>query len=98
MSARRIDMDRLQELVRRHRLKTGAREVARLLGMSPNTSRVYRLALATQDLLEGPWRPSPSSTSSRQLCKRRCRASRSAVHVVAGGVDGPHEAPGEQRP
>jgi transposase len=54
MSVRRIDMDRLQELVRLHRMKTGAREVARLLGMSPNTERVYRLALATQDLLGGP--------------------------------------------
>jgi len=47
------DMHRLQELVRLHRLRTGAREVARLLGMSPNTERAYRLAIADAGLLEG---------------------------------------------
>lgn len=54
MSAQRIVMHRLQELVRLHRLGTGAREVARLLGMSPNTEREYRQALTKLDLLEGP--------------------------------------------
>lgn len=38
-------MDRLQELVRLHRMGTGAREVARMLLMSPNTEREYRQAL-----------------------------------------------------
>ncbi len=47
-------MHRLQELVRLHRLGTGAREVARLLGMSPNTERDYRSALAAAALLLGP--------------------------------------------
>ncbi len=47
------DMHRLQELVRLHRLKTGSREVARLLGMSPNTERAYRLAIADAGLLDG---------------------------------------------
>ena len=47
-------MHRLQELVRLHRLGTGAREVARLLGMSPNTEREYREALGTAGLLDGP--------------------------------------------
>ena len=37
-------MHQLQELVRLHRLGTGAPEVARLLGISPNTEREYRLA------------------------------------------------------
>jgi transposase len=53
MSKRRVDMDRLQELVRLHRMGTGAREVARLLGMSPNTERSYREALKKARLLEG---------------------------------------------
>ena len=53
MSKRRVDMDRLQELVRLHRMGTGAREVARLLGMSPNTERSYREALRTAQLLDG---------------------------------------------
>jgi transposase len=54
MSKRRVDMDRLQELVRLHRMGTGAREVARMLAMSPNTEREYRLALADEGLLAGP--------------------------------------------
>jgi transposase len=53
MCLRRIDMDRLQELVRLHRMKTGSREVARLLRMSPNTERQYRLALEAEGLLAG---------------------------------------------
>jgi len=50
---RRVDMDRLQELVRLHRMGTGGREVARLLAMSPNTERAYRLALDAAGLLKG---------------------------------------------
>jgi len=46
-------MDRLQELVRLHRMGTGAREVARILNMSPNTEREYRLALIAEGLLVG---------------------------------------------
>jgi transposase len=46
-------MDRLQELVRLHRLGTGAREVARLLRMGPNTEREYRAAIAEAGLLDG---------------------------------------------
>lgn len=46
-------MHRLQELVRLHRLETGAREVARLLGLSPNTERRYREALAAAGVLQG---------------------------------------------
>lgn len=53
MVARRIDMHRLQELVRLHRLETKVREIARILGMSPNTERRYRLALARAGLLDG---------------------------------------------
>lgn len=50
---RRVEMDRLQELVRLHRMGTGYREVARLLAMSPNTERQYRLALEAAGLLLG---------------------------------------------
>jgi len=46
-------MHRLQDLVRLHRLKTGARETARLLGMGPNTERQYREAIAAAGLLDG---------------------------------------------
>ncbi len=51
---KRIEMHDLQELVRLHRMNTGFREVARLLGISPNTERQYRLALLEAGLLEGP--------------------------------------------
>ncbi|MFN3327082.1 MAG: IS21 family transposase, partial [Bryobacteraceae bacterium] len=36
-----------------HRLGTGAREVARLLGISPNTEREYRIAFSKAGLLAG---------------------------------------------
>jgi transposase len=54
MTAKRTDMHRLQELVRLHRLETGAREAARLLGLSPNTERRYREALMAAGMLQGP--------------------------------------------
>lgn len=54
MAKRRTEMHRLQDLVRFHRQKTGARETARLLGMGPNTERMFREALAEAGLLEGP--------------------------------------------
>jgi transposase len=50
---RRTDMERLAELVRLHRLGTGARETARLLGMGPNTERQYREAIEAAGLLAG---------------------------------------------
>lgn len=53
-------MHRLQELVRLHRLNTGAREVARLLKMSPNTERLYRQALEPEGLLKGDPQSLPS--------------------------------------
>jgi transposase len=53
MSARRIQMHRLQELVRLHRMGVGDREAARLLGMGPNTERQYRRAVEAAGLLAG---------------------------------------------
>jgi transposase len=53
MAARKTTMDRLQELVRLHRLGTGTRESARLLKMSPNTERRYREALQAAGLYDG---------------------------------------------
>jgi transposase len=53
-------MHRLQELVRLHRQGRGAREVARLLGMSPNTERLYRGVLVDLALLDGDPEQLPS--------------------------------------
>jgi hypothetical protein len=40
MSREKIEMHRLQELVRLHRMGAGKREVARLLAMSPSGSQL----------------------------------------------------------
>lgn len=53
MSNKRMEMHRLQEMVRLHRMGTGSREVAKLLDMSPNTERRYRVALVAEELLAG---------------------------------------------
>lgn len=71
MSMRRVDMDRLQELVRLHRMGTGAREVARVLGMSPNTEREYRLALNAEGLLAGEVGDVPMLEVLRAAIERR---------------------------
>jgi transposase len=76
MTAKRTDMHRLQELVRLHRLETGAREVARLLGLSPNTERRYREALAAAGLLKG----SPEAIPALEELK--AAVSRQAPSVV----------------
>jgi transposase len=67
MSNRRTEMDRLQELVRLHRLQVGVREVARLLQMSPNTERQYRLALQRAGLLEGSATELPELEQLKQV-------------------------------
>lgn len=48
-----VDMHRLQELVRLHRLATGPRQTARLLGVSSKTELRYRRLLAEAQLLDG---------------------------------------------
>lgn len=53
MAAERIDMHRLQELVRLYREGVAARQRCRLLRMSPKTELKYRQALMSAGLLEG---------------------------------------------
>ena len=53
MSKNRVEMHRLQELVRLHRMGTRYREVARLIQMSPSTEIRYRKALQAAGLLAG---------------------------------------------
>ncbi len=72
MSAKRIETHVLQDLVRLHRMGSGAREVARLLGVSPNTEREYRRALGSAGILGGDPNELPS-----------LEALRSAVHAFA---------------
>ena len=53
MSAHRLDMHRLQEFVRLHRLGLSSRDIARLLKMGRNTQRQYRRCLSDAGLLDG---------------------------------------------
>lgn len=46
-------MHRLQELVRLHRLRLPARQIARELGVGPNTERSYRRIFAAAGILDG---------------------------------------------
>lgn len=59
-------MHRLSELVRLHRIGRGAREVASLLEMSPNTEREYRSALEAAGLLYGTVDALPSLAELRE--------------------------------
>lgn len=53
MSRERVDMPRLQDMVRLHRKGVKYRKIARLLKMSSNTERKYREALNKGGLLNG---------------------------------------------
>lgn len=75
---RTITMHRLQDLVRLHRLGNGAREVARLLEMSPNTERDYRLALSEAGLLEGD----PTQLPDLEILRAAIQAVRPAKPSV----------------
>lgn len=51
--ARRLEMERLREMLRLRRMGTSTREIARLLSMGANTERRYRLALARAGIHDG---------------------------------------------
>ncbi len=60
-------MDRLRELVRLHRQGRGTREIARLLGMSPNTERKYRDIFTKAGVLQGDPDALPSLKELREV-------------------------------
>lgn len=64
-------MHRLQELVRLHRLGTGARKAAQMLKMGPNTERAYREALSAAGLLDGPVDALPELEVLREAVQQR---------------------------
>lgn len=84
MSAERIDMHRLQELVRLHRLGHDKRTVARLLGMSPNTERDYRQLLKPHGVLQGDPKQLPELGDLQELV----RASRPPPPPPPSSLDG----------
>ena len=70
MSAKRIEMHRLREMVRLHRMGTTCHRVAQLLQMSPNTERKYRLAIDAAGLLEGPPEALPEVSELKDAVER----------------------------
>ena len=65
MARPRVEAHRLRELVRLRRLGASAREVTRLLGMSPKTERRYREVLQGAGMLEGAPEALPSLAEIR---------------------------------
>ncbi len=74
-------MHRLQDLVRLHRMGTRVHEVARLLGMSPNTERVYRRALREASLLEGDPGDLPEARVLREAIENAMPSVKRPQHV-----------------
>lgn len=72
MSHRRVDMHRLQELVRLHRLNTSCRDVARMLQMSPITEKKYREPLEQAGLLDGDPNELPELGDLKKLVLEAC--------------------------
>lgn len=71
MSAQRISMHRIQEMIRLHRAGgLTTHRIAKSLNMSPNTEREYRQALQKAGLLEGPADDLPSFEELRQALER----------------------------
>ena len=66
MSGARVGMQRLQELVRLHRMGTRCREVARLLRMGPEAERLHREILEAAGLLQGSPDDLPPLNALRQ--------------------------------
>lgn len=79
-------MHRLQELIRLHRMGTGARESARLLKMSPKTAQAYRKALSRAGLLAGDAAALPELEALRAavLAERPPRPAPQEVSSAAG--------------
>jgi hypothetical protein len=63
-------VDKLQEMVRLYRKGVGCRETSRLLKMSPNTERLYRVALSKTGLLEGDEYSLPSLEELQDAVKK----------------------------
>jgi len=72
----RVNMHRLQELVRLHRMGVGNRGAARMLGMSPNTERPYREALRRAGLWDGSATDLPDLDVLREAVERELPAKR----------------------
>ena len=89
MVAVRLHMDRLQELVRLHRIGNKGRTVARLLRMSPNTEQRYRKALLRAGLLLGEVQALPELTTLKAAVAEQIefRPAQQEVSSIAAWSD-----------
>lgn len=71
MTARRTDLHRIQELIRLHRLGSGARALARTLKMGRDTVRHYMSALREAALLDGDASQLPELEALRAALARQ---------------------------
>lgn len=71
MSNLRIKMDRLQALIRLHHKSVNCRDVAKMLSMSPNTERQYRLIFEQAGLLEGAVSDLPPLDEIKKVIKEK---------------------------
>lgn len=71
MSAKRVDMHKLQEVVRLHRMGRSRRGIARQLRIGRDTIRQYFEALANAELLDGPVDDLPDVTRLREVIERQ---------------------------
>ncbi len=77
----RVDMHRLQELVRLHRMGVGARETARLLRMGPSTERDYRRILRRAGLFDGAPSELPTIETLKQAVQRELGEPKRPQHA-----------------
>jgi transposase len=75
MSARKIDMHQLQEVIRLHRLGNSRRLIARQLRMGRDTIRIYMEAFCQEGLLDGSADSVPEQAVLRAAIDRHCPSS-----------------------
>ena len=81
MSARKIDMHQLQEVIRLHRLGKSRRTIARQLQMGRDTIRSYLEIFSREGLLEGSADTVPEQAVLRAAIDEQCPASQPAQQI-----------------
>ena len=87
MAAKRLDMHRLQEMVRLYRMGTGFREICRLLHLSPNTERPYRKGLIAAGLLDGQVDELPSLAELQEAVTKYHGKVKTPAHQISGIIE-----------
>ena len=81
MGARRIDMHRLQEVIRLHRLGRSRRAIARQLRIGRNTVRGYLEAVSKAGILDGPAEDLPELDHLRAIVEEHVPSAQAPQQV-----------------